>query len=140
MRLSQIHKHFSLLQYQGPANSHEIDQLVAKYPHIPQEYVELVGDATEIELGWHGRQYLRVWGPEGCCDTDEGYGFSKYIEGAIPVGDNGGCDALVYMEGTRGWGLYLVDYGFIERSEAKWIAASLSDLLGKGEGVDVCTI
>ena len=138
MRLSQIHKHFSLLQHRGRANSGEIDRLVARYPHIPQEYVELVGDATEIEIGWRGGQYLRVWGPEGCAEMDEGYGFSERIEGAIPVGDNGGGGALVYLEGTRGWGLYLVGYGDIERSAARWIAASLSDLLGKGEGIDSC--
>lgn len=138
MRLSQLHRHFNLMQYRRRATSGEIDQLVARYPHIPAEYLELSGDATELELQWQGDKYIRVWEPGGCTDMDEGYGFSKYIEGAIPVGDNGGCDALVYMEGGRGWGLYLVSYSSIERSEAKWIAASLSHLLMKGEGIESC--
>ncbi len=126
------------MQYQGRASEREIERLVARYPHIPPEYVELVSDATEIELEWQGRQYLRVWDPEGCSEMDEGYGFSELIEGAIPVGDNGGGGALVYLEGDRGWGLYLVDDGVIDRSEAKWVAASLSNLLGKGEGIESC--
>ena len=126
------------MQYQGRASERELDDLVARYPHIPPEYVELVSDATEIELEWQGRQYLRVWNPEGCIDMDAGYGFSERIEGAIPVGDNGGGRALVYLEGERGWGLYLVGYGAIDRSEAKWVAASLSNLLGTGEGIESC--
>ena len=138
MRLSQIHQHFKLLQYQRRADAAEIDQLVAKYPHVPTDYLELVSDATEIEMGWQGGQYLRVWNPAGCVEMDEGYGFSERIEGAIPLGDNGGGGALVYMEGERGWGLYLVDYGNIGRSEAKWIAVSLSSLLIEGEGIESC--
>ena len=61
-------------------------QLNAAFTHfesLPQEYVDLVREATEIEVKHHNGQYIRVWGPMGCIEMDEGYGIRQRILDAM---------------------------------------------------------
>ena len=120
----------------GPAQGPSVTALKAQHSSVPAEYLELIAVATEIEFEAAGN-YLRVWGPEGVLEMDEAYGISSEIPGAIPIGDDGGGSALVYMEGLKGEGVYFVRYGDLERDEASWVAPSLEALLCKGEGLDV---
>lgn len=134
--LDSLHEKFNVLDQQEPASEEELRQLTARFPQVPQEYLELVSEATEIEMEWDARQYLRLWGPSGCVEMDESYDIGARIEGALPVGDNGGGGALLYMEGKDGPGLYKVGFGDLDREDAVWVAPSLRKLLTEGEGVD----
>ena len=70
-----------------------------------------------------------VRGPEGCLEMDEAHGISDYIPGAIPIGDDEGGKALIYMTGNKGWGLYLSGFGDLDAEDAQWIASNLRELL-----------
>lgn len=134
--LEALDERFSILQSQPPAAQSEIDEFTSRFPDAPGEYVELVKEATEIELGWGARKYLRIWGPGGCVEMDEGYDVSLRLPGAIPVGDNGGGDMLVYLKGDSGAGLYLVNYGDIDTASARFVSPTLSALLTQGFGIE----
>lgn len=136
--LSKLHENFKILHSGYGAKPEDIEALKKEFPHIPAEYVRLVLEATDVEMKWNEEQYIRIWGPRDCIEMDEGYEFSQYIGGAIAIGDNGG--ALVYMDGKKGWGLYQIGYGAIDRDESIWIAPSLSALLLEGQGIEFTKI
>jgi hypothetical protein len=134
--LGALDKSFIVLASQSPANDRQIATLVAAYPAVPNEYILLVKEATEIELQRDGSQYLRIWGPDGCIEMDTAYDISKRMPGAIPIGDDGGGRVLFYMDGKKGFGLYHVGYGDLDADNAVFAGPSLSALLGRGMGMD----
>lgn len=133
--LSSLDKGFKILARQPAASSTQVAQLKGRYPSVPDEYVTLVGEATDIELQHQHGQYLRIWGPFWCMDMDDGHEISKWIPGAIPIGDDGGGKAICYMNGKKGFGLYHVGYGCLDVEEAIFVASSLSALLEQAVGI-----
>ena len=135
--LKLLHPKFRVLQNQPKASTEELERLIGYFPLVPSDYIQLANEATEVELEWNGEQYLRIWNPSGCIEMDQAYGFQRRIEGSVPIGDDGGGGALVYMNGDNGWGVYRVGFGDIDRHDALWIATSLKDLLIRGEGIEI---
>ena len=118
-----------------PAKEHDLAAFKMRFPAVPEEYAELMRDASEIELAC-GSHYLRIWHPETCVEMDEAYEISQRLPGSIPIGDDGGGRVLLYFNGTRGGGLYRVGYGDLEPEETVWVAASLKDLLSDRMGIE----
>ena len=129
-------KQFKLFQKGPPATVREIDELRSYLGDVPKEYVGLVSEGTDVELGHDSGRYKRIWGPGWCVNMDEGYHFRKWMPNVIPIGDNGGCVLIFYARGSRGVGLYNVGFGDVDLDEAVWIASSLFDLLVLGDGVE----
>lgn len=127
---------FSVLAHRSPASNADVAALTRHFPFIPKEYLDLVAQATEVEVQHQSGQYLRIWDPLDCIEMDEGYHIRKYISDAIPIGDDGGGQVIFYMNGHNGFGLYHVGYGNLGRDDAVWISANLSDLLLKATGID----
>jgi hypothetical protein len=134
--LAQLDKTWKLLARQPPASDSQVLMLNGHYPSMPDEYLSLIKEATEIELQHQRGQYVRIWGPKGCVEMDDGYDISQRIAGAIPIGDNGGGKVLFYMNGKKGFGLYHVGYGDLDADVAIFAAPSLSALLQHGVGLD----
>ncbi len=125
-----------ILAASPPASEADIQLARARYGELPADYVELVRYATQLEMLFDDEQYLRVWGPLGTIDQDDGYSISKRIRGAIPFGDDGGGRFLFFGVGDRGQGVYLCGYGSIAQEDAIWIATSLSELLTDPASID----
>ncbi len=120
--LTSLNKEFKILARQPAATRSQLVQLNAHFPSIPREYLDLAGEATELELQHQQGQYLRIWGPDGCIEMDNGYGISQRIVGAIPIGDDGGGKVILYMDGKEGFGLYHVGYGDLDAEDAVFTA------------------
>ena len=127
---------YKLLAKGSPASQVQLNAAFTHFESLPQEYVDLVREATEIEVQHHNGQYIRIWGPMGCIEMDEGYGIRQRILDAIPIGDDGGGHILFYAHGGQGYGLYHVGYGNLNRDDAIWIAATLDDLLTNATGIE----
>lgn len=134
--LESLAKNLRLLASQPGATAEQVTELKDRFPAVPDEYVKLVEEATEIELQHENGQYVRIWGPRGCIEMDEGYNISKRIAGAIPIGDDGGGKVLFYMNSKEGFGLYHVGYGDLDAEDAIFTAPSLSALLEQAVGID----
>ncbi len=134
--MEEIDSSFELLAKDSPATNEQVGTLTTYFGSVPKEYVDLVFEATEIELQHRNGQYVRIWGPVACVEMDEGYGIRNRIPGATPIGDDGGCRVIFYANGKQGHGLYCVGYGNLDLDDAIWIAPSLVDLLGNATGVD----
>ena len=134
--LNTINTSYKRLANALPASQDQINAAVMHFGSLPQEYVDLVREATEIEVQHQNGQYIRIWGPLGCIEMDEGYGIRQRIPNAIPIGDDGGGHVLFYAHGGRGDGLYHVGYANLDRDDAIWIAATLDDLLTSAKGIE----
>lgn len=135
--LQSLNPQFRILARDRAADESALRDLRTKFEGIPIEYSELVREATELELQHLNGAYIRIWGPEGCLDMDEGYDISLRIPGAVPIGDNGGGKVLLYMKGKGGNGLYIVGYGDLDAEDAKWVASSIRELLVDGLGAEM---
>jgi hypothetical protein len=127
---------FKLLASGAPAGATQVAKLQEYFGAVPTDYLEIVRQATEIELQHTGGQYIRIWGPMGAIEMDEAYSIRQRLPGALPIGDGGGGHVLFYQEGQQGFGLYHVGYGDLDRGDAIWIAPSLSDFLTKCVGIE----
>lgn len=134
--LDFLPKTLRVLASQPGATTEQVTELKGRFSSVPEEYLKLVEEATEIELQHENGQYVRIWGPSGCIEMDEGYKISKRINGAIPIGDDGGGKVIFYMKGKRGDGLYHVGYGDLAAEDAVFTAPSLTAFLQQGVGMD----
>lgn len=134
--LKSLHASLKILASSPPASATQISSLTAYFGAVPTEFVELVNEATEVELQHSSGQYIRIWGPAGCLEMDEAYGIRRRIPGAFPIGDDGGGQVIFYQNGNRGFGLYHIGYGNLDGNDATFIAPTLTDLLKGGVGVE----
>ena len=134
--LNRISTSFKVLSKGSPATQEQVDAAVKHFGGLPQEFIDLTREATEVEIQHQGGQYLRIWGQAGCMEMDEGYGIRKRIPNALPIGDDGGGQVLFYGHGNQGEGLYHVGYGNLDLSDAIWIAATLVELLENAKGIE----
>lgn len=132
----KLNSSLQLLASGPPASQYDISLMKKYFPNIPQEYLDLLHQATEIELQTHDGKYFRIWEPIGCIDMEAGHGFGKHIVGAIPVGDDGGGSTFIYFRGEGRDGLYLVSNSNIDINDAIFISPSLNNLLFDGEGIE----
>jgi hypothetical protein len=130
------HSSLQLLASDPPASATEVALLQEYFGAVPTDYLDVVSEATEIELQHACGQYIRIWGPTGCIEMDEGYGIRQRIPGAVPIGDDGGGQVIFYQKGKQGFGLYHVGYGNLDGGDAIWIAPTLTDFLTKCVGIE----
>lgn len=124
--------------YSQPAKGQDLVKLAAAYPAIPDGYLDVVREATNVTLLWNNQGELRIWGPEEIFAMDAAYNASARMPGAIPFADNGGGEWLVYGEGQKGRGVYLVDTGSLDLDEyAPWVCGDLHEMLTKAVGADL---
>jgi hypothetical protein len=128
----KIHPHFDVLSNPPGASGAEILSLRNAFTWIPREYLTLIEVQTELELQHKNGQYVRIWGPSGCVEMDEGYRITTRIPGSFPFGDDGGGRVLHY-QGTNG--IYLVGYGSLNSEDAVFVAPSLLALLVHEAGI-----
>ncbi|RKZ11421.1 SMI1/KNR4 family protein [bacterium] len=135
--LSEFHSDFSIAASRPAATDDEVIQLRAlSQINVPDEYVELITAATELEISVRGESYIRIWGPTGAVEMNESYNIQSFIPLSLAVGDDEGGNALLYMTGKRGFGLYLAGFGDLDVDDATFLATSLRNLLVNGCGVD----
>lgn len=122
--IERLHRDIRVLTRKNGATQAELVALKSRFPGVASSLLDLLRDATEIELSYRGR-YLRLYGPVGCIEMDEAYGIASALPNAITIGDNGGGEAIVLVDGA----VYRVGYGALARDELHFIANSIDDLL-----------
>lgn len=121
------------------ASSENAIQNLMKFSQInvPIEFIEIISELTEVEISVNNEMYIRIWGAENCIEMNEAYNIQKYIPNSLAIGDDEGGNALIYANGPRGYGLYLISFNDLEVEEMKFISSSLFDLLHNATGIDV---
>ena len=125
--ISSLHPTVQVLAQKEGARPREIRGLQSCFPELPLSFTELLAEATEIEMSYKGK-YLRLYGPAKCIEMNDAYEISKRIPGAIPVGDTGGGEVMIFLPHPER-GIYKVGYGSLTLEDAEFVALNLEDLL-----------
>lgn len=104
---------------------------------IPEDYLSIIIDKTEIEINISGEKYIRIWGANGCLEMNEAYDIQEYIPNSLAIADDEGGNALIYATGPNGFGLYIIPFNDLEIDELKFISKSLSDLFIYNIGINI---
>jgi hypothetical protein len=135
--LNDLSSMYKIDAKQPQATEDEINLLQRFSPiEVPQDYLEIVRQATEIEINVNNQKYIRIWKPTGCIEMNEDYHIQEYIPDSLAIGDDEGGSTLIYLNGTEGFGLYITGFGDLDADDAVKLAPNLRDLLVDNVGLD----
>ncbi len=138
--LAEISKRFRLDGQRPASSADEIAALRSASPvELPDDYVALIQEGTELEFAIDNRDYIRIWGASGCVEMNQAYDIGTSIPSSLAVGDNEGGAALIHVTKVDRPGIYLVSFGCLDIEEAKFIAPSLRALLIDEVGIEIFT-
>ena len=104
---------------------------------IPEDFIEVIKELSEIELNVDGKKYIRIWGADGCIEMNAAYSIQENMPNSFAIADDEGGNALIYTTGQNGFGLYVIAFNDLDVDELQYVAGSLSDLLINNTGIDV---
>lgn len=124
-----------------PASSDEEIKNLVEFSdiNIPEDFLEVIRDLTEVEINVDGEKYIRIWGADGCIDMNEAYSIQDNIPNSLAIADDEGGNALIYATGDQGFGIYLIAFNDLDIDELQYVSGSLSELLKDNVGIDVIT-
>ena len=136
--LSKMSKAFEFVTSDTKSSNIEIDELI-KYSKIdiPLEFLEIIKERTEFEILVNKKKYIRIWGANGCIEMNDAYHIQKYIPYSLAIGDDECSNAVLYANGNKGFGVYMVSFGDLGIDEMIYIADSLESFFVNEEGMDV---
>ncbi len=116
----------------------EINELV-QYSNIviPSEFLEIIGEKTELEICVNDEKYIRIWGAKGCIDMNDAYNIQKYIPNSLAIGDDECSNVVLYAYGKKGFGIYVVSFSDLDADELVYIADSLEAFFVYEKGVNI---
>lgn len=118
------------------ASDSEIDEL-RHYSQIdvPDEYLQIIKENTEIEIEVDKQKYMRIWGAAGCLEMNEAYNIQKYIPQSLAIGDDECSNVIIYANGKNGYGIYIVSLSDLDVEEMVYISDSLKSFLVMEKGI-----
>ena len=104
---------------------------------VPDEFLKIINENTELEILVNKEKYIRIWGTNGCIEMNNAYHIQKYIPNSLAIGDDEGGNAVLYANGNNGWGVYMVSLSDLGVDEMFFIADSLEAFFVKEIGIDI---
>lgn len=134
---NELNKDFRIDASCDASTENEINELIRFASiKIPNEYLELIQEQTELEINIRKQKYIRIWGANGCIEMNEAYFIQKYIPSSLAIGDDEEGNAIIYAEGKNGFGVYVVAFNDLDVNEMIFIAGSLKEILISAKGVE----
>jgi hypothetical protein len=136
--LDKISEEFELVTSGTKSSDIEIDELI-KFSRIdiPCEFLDIIKEKSEIEIWVNKEKYVRLWGAKGCIEMNDAYHIQQYIPESLAIGDDECSNALLYANGNRGVGVYIVSFGNLDIDEMVYIADSLEAFFVNKEGIHI---
>ncbi len=136
--LSKMSGLFKVANSNKKANNFEIDELIQfSKIDVPEEFIQIIKEKTELEIQVDNKKYIRIWGANGCIEMNTAYRIQKYIPNSLAIGDDECCNTMLYASGHKGFGVYMVSLSDLDVDEMVFIANSLEDFFVKEKGLDV---
>lgn len=135
--LEQLNEDINVVVANISSTKSEIEEMLMKSPIIiPNEYIEIISQKSELEISIKNEKILRIWGATGCVEMNEAYNIQTYLPDSWAIGDDEGGYAIVYSKNNDKIGVYAISFGDLDENEKIFIASSLFELLVKGVGSD----
>ncbi|MCP1122584.1 SMI1/KNR4 family protein [Bacillus sp. 3103sda1] len=136
--LNNLSSKYRIDASKSASNEEDIKNLIEfSKIEIPEDFLEIIGELTEIEINVDEEKYIRIWGAEGCIEMNESYAIQESIPNSLAIADDEGGNALIYATGEKGFGLYVIAFNDLDVDELKYVSDSISDLLINDTGIDV---
>ncbi|GKV56652.1 hypothetical protein NCCP2222_25990 [Sporosarcina sp. NCCP-2222] len=134
--LNNISSEFTIDARKSPSKDDEIKELqdFSKID-IPTDYINIIQQASDVEINISNQKYIRIWGAFGCKEMNEAYEVHKYLPNSLAIGDDEGGGALIYIQGKDGFGIYYNRFADLDIEEAVFIAPSLTEILVNNDGI-----
>lgn len=134
--LSKLHYKYKVAASTLRSNDNEVNELMEfSKILIPNDFIEVIKEQSEIEINVDNKKYIRIWGASGCIEMNNAYKIQDNIPSSLAIADDEGGNVLVYATRKSEFGLYIVALNDLEIDEMQFIARSLSDLLVHGHGI-----
>jgi hypothetical protein len=136
--LNRLSSNYRIDASKPASNDEEIKRLL-EFTHIeiPEDFLEVIRELTEIEINVYGEKYIRIWGADGCIEMNDAYYIQENIPNSLAIADDEGGNALIYTTGEKGFGLYVIAFNDLDVDELQYVSNSLSNLLINNVGIDV---
>ncbi len=135
--LDQANHLIEIASFEAGSSETEIARLKDFSPvDLPDDYLGIISEKTEVEIGLKNSMYIRIWSAEGCIEMNEAYQIQSYLPDALAFADDENCNVFLFTTGKNGKGIYRVSLSDLEIEEMVYIADSLSDFFIKGIGMD----
>lgn len=136
--LNRLSSNYRIDASKSASNDEEIKNLIEfSKIKIPEDFLKVITELTEIEINVDEKKYIRIWGADGCIEMNDAYNIQENIPNSLAIADDEGGNALIYTTGEKGFGLYLIAFNDLDVDELQYVADSLSDLLINNTGIDV---
>lgn len=136
--LECLHESFSIATFRSASSENEIAALeMFSSIHVPEEFINIIRQKTEVEILVSNEKYIRLWGAGGCVEMNRAYSIQRYIPFSLAIGDDEGGNAIIYATGNAGFGLYIVAFNDLGTDEMIYLSATLERFLVDGEGISV---
>jgi len=136
--LSNLNFKYDIDAFEAGADFKDIQNLMQfSQISIPEDYIDIIAEKTEIEINVYHEKYLRIWGASKCIEMNTVHRIQKYIPLSLAIADDEGENILIYATGNKGFGLYVVEFGDLDVDEMIYISKSITDLLVHGEGMNI---
>ncbi len=136
--LNNLSSNYRIDASKPSSNDEDIKNLIEfSKIEVPEDFLEIIRERTEIEINVDEKKYIRIWGAEGCIEMNEAYAIQESIPNSLAIADDEGGNALIYTTGEKGFGLYVIAFNDLDVDELQYVANSLSDLLINNVGINV---
>lgn len=136
--LNRLSSNYRIDASKSASNDEEVKKLIEfSKIKIPEDFLEVIRELTEIEINVDEKKYIRIWGADGCIEMNDEYNIQENIPDSLAIADDEGGNALIYTTGEKGFGLYVIAFNDLDVDELQYVASSLSDLMINNVGIDV---
>lgn len=136
--LNRLSSNYRIDASKSASNNEEVKKLIEfSKIKIPEDFLEVIRELTEIEINVDEKKYIRIWGADGCIEMNDAYNIQENIPDSLAIADDEGGNALIYTTGEKGFGLYVIAFNDLDVDELQYVASSLSDLMINNVGIDV---
>ena len=136
--LKKLSSNYRIDASKSASTDKEINSLIEfSEIEIPEDFLEIIRELTEIEIKVDDEKYIRIWGADSCIEMNEAYYIQENIPNSLAIGDDEGGNALIYTTGHKGFGLYVIAFNNLDVDELQYVSSSLSHLLINNVGIDI---
>lgn len=109
--------------------SREKLQNLSQFNAIDEQLRQYFEEAGESEFEGPEGRYFRLLAPTGCFQSEQLHSAFKHLDGALPIGDDGGGN-MIAMRGSK---IYSVGFGVMDFNAMILLANSLKEFLEEPE-------
>lgn len=138
--LNNLNEQYEIVSSEPASSEEQIQQLIEfSEIKVPEEYINIIRQQTELSIRIRSCSYecyIYIESAAECINLNESYEIQKWIPDSLAIGTDEGLHLLIYATGSKGFGIYAVEYTF-DMKNSIYLSDSLESLLIHADGIDI---